>query len=150
MEESITRDDVFAREILSYFDRPLPDIRTLSPLALAWLGDTIFDLVVRTYIVGNGSTSPDKMQKKASRLVSAKAQADMISDISEILTDEEKDYVRRGRNAKPKTKAKNASSAQYHKATGFETLIGYLYLTGQTGRCITLIKQAIDGEINEK
>ncbi len=129
------------------------DIRTYSPLALAYIGDGIYELVVRTMVTGWGNRPVNELNKLSTAYVKAEAQAEMMIALKEELTQEEAEVFKRGRNAKPYTKAKNASRADYHKATGFEALMGYLYLTGQTERMLYLIKRGMEltqkGENNE-
>lgn len=132
------------QEILDYFEGKEVDIKTYSPLTFAYIGDDVFDLVIRTIVVNKGNTSPNKLHNMVIRYVSAKAQAKMYDAISPLLNDEEQDVLRRGRNSKPHTKAKNASSADYMKATALETLIGYLYLRDDMERIFELIKIGIN------
>jgi len=132
------------QEIIDYFEGKEVDIKTYSPLTFAYIGDDVFDLVIRTIVVNKGNTSPNKLHNTVIRYVSAKAQAKMLDVINSLLTDEEQDILRRGRNSKPHTKAKNASSADYMKATALETLIGYLYLKNDMERIFELIKTGIN------
>lgn len=120
------------------------DIRTYSPLALAYIGDGIYELVVRTMVTGWGNRPVNELNKLSTAYVKAETQAEMIIALKEELTEEEAEVFKRGRNAKPYTKAKNATRSDYHKATGFEALMGYLYLTGQTERMLYLIKQGME------
>lgn len=117
------------------------DIRTYSPLALAYIGDCVYDLVVRTVVVGKGNTGANQLHFRTSQIVKAQAQAAMIQALEDLLTEEEKDIYRRGRNAKSPTMAKNASMSDYRKATGLEALMGYLYLTNRFERIVELIRQ---------
>lgn len=123
------------------------DIKTYSPLTLAYIGDGIFELVIRTVLVSRGNCQANKLHKRASAIVKATNQEQMIQYLldSQKLTEEEETVYRRGRNAFTPTRAKNASVSQYRKATGFEALMGYLYLTNQNNRMIDLIKCALDG-----
>jgi len=129
------------------FDCKEVDIKTYSPLTLAFVGDCVFDLYIRTILVARGNSRPESLHKHKSKIVKAAAQAQMAESLSEVLTTEEADIYRRGRNAKSFSTAKNASVGDYRKATGFEALIGYLYLTDREDRIIELVKKAI--EINE-
>lgn len=106
------------------------DLRTYSPLTLAYIGDAIFELVVRTVLVERKNTQPEKLHKAATKIVKAETQALMIEALKEDLTDEELTVYKRGRNAKAVTRAKNATMSEYRRATGFEALMGYLYLKG--------------------
>ncbi len=145
MEKSVTFMMEYLREQFGFADA---DLRTYSPLTLAYIGDSIYDLVIRTLIVKHGNSQPNKLHKKASSMVKASAQAEMIEKLLPILTEEEMAVYKRGRNAKSYTKAKNATTLDYRKATGFEALMGYLYLKEDLERMIDLIKLALDkGEI---
>ncbi|MBQ6133680.1 MAG: ribonuclease III [Lachnospiraceae bacterium] len=132
--------------ILSFFDIEEKDIRTYSPLTLAFLGDAVYELVIRTLVVGKGNTSPAKLHKTSSSFEKAAAQSALLDRIEEELTDDEMDFVRRGRNSKPRTMAKNASTKDYLKATGLETLIGYLYIKGDEERLFYLMEKGMEGK----
>lgn len=119
------------------------DIRTYSPLTLAYIGDGIYDLVIRSIVVGKGNTKVANLHRETSRMVKAQAQAEMIEILLPHLTQEEADVYRRGRNAKSPTMAKNATMSDYRKATGFEALMGYLYLQDEFERLIELVKIAL-------
>lgn len=136
MEESVSllnliKDSFALKEV---------DIRTYSPLTLAYIGDAVYDLIIRTVVVGRGNTSANKLHKQTIEYVKAPAQARLIEAIQEDLTEEEAVIYRRGRNAKPYTMAKNASMGEYKKATGLEALVGYLYLTNRTERILELLQ----------
>ena len=120
------------------------DIRTYSPLTLAYIGDAIFELVVRTVLVERKNTQAEKLHKAATQIVKAETQARMIEALKESLTPEELSAYKRGRNAKAVTRAKNATMADYRKATGFEALMGYLYLKGEMERMIELIHLGVE------
>lgn len=135
MEESLNLKEKFLEE----FGLKEQDIRTYSPLTLAYIGDAVFEVVVRTVLVGRKNTQPEKLHKAATKIVKAETQALMIEALKENLTEEELTIFKRGRNAKAATKAKNATMSEYRKATGFEALIGYLYLKGETERILKLI-----------
>ena len=121
----------------------LPDPRELNPLQMAYLGDTLHDLYVRSMLVSR-KMSVGAMHKQAVRMVSAAAQARMLEAIEPELTDQEADVTRRGRNAQATHAApKHADPADYAHATGLEALWGYLYVTKQTDRLDTLIRLAI-------
>lgn len=125
------------------------DIRTYSPLTLAYIGDAIYDLIIRTILVEQGNTLVNKLHKRASQLVKAGTQSSMIEKIEPHFTKEEETIYKRGRNAKSVTMAKNASMADYRRATGFEAVMGYLYLTDQWNRMVDLIKIGLErGEKN--
>lgn len=120
------------------------DIRGYSPLALAYIGDGVYELVIRTLVVQEANRPARELHRRTTEYVKASAQAAMILALREELTEEEADVFKRGRNAQPGTTAKNASRADYHKATGFEALMGYLYLTGQTERMLALIRRGME------
>lgn len=116
------------------------ELNSYSPLVLAYLGDCVYELVVRTLLVEQSNCPVRKLHKKATAYVKAKTQADLITAVLEDLTEEEKDVYRRGRNAKSHTVPKNASIGDYRKATGMEAVIGYLYLKKDMERALDLIK----------
>jgi len=126
------------------FDITSKDIRTYSPLTLAYIGDAVYDLVIRSILVNRGNTAVNNLHKKASAIVKAPSQAAVAASIMEDLTEEEKDIYRRGRNSKPHTKAKNASTMEYLEATGLEAVVGFLYLKGDTDRVLDLIKLGLE------
>ena len=126
------------------FDITSKDIRTYSPLILAYIGDAVYDLVIRSILVNRGNTAVNNLHKKASAIVKAPSQAAVAASIMEDLTEEEKDIYRRGRNSKPHTKAKNASTMEYLEATGLEAVVGFLYLKGDTDRALDLIKLGLE------
>lgn len=115
-----------------------------SPLSLAFIGDSVFDVVIKTIMVERANCQVNKLQNRTSKIVRATSQAQIYDALKDFLTEEEANIMRRGRNAKPYTKAKNASYSEYCKATGVEALTGYLYLKGETKRLVELIKLGID------
>ena len=130
-------------EIKEQYD--LPDINPgeLAPLILAHIGDAIYEVVIRTITLSKGNRPVEKVHKEAISYVNAKSQADAADILLPMLTEEEADIYKRGRNAKANTKAKNASIGDYRKATGFEALMGYLYLKGETDRMLELIRAGV-------
>lgn len=128
----------------SKFDIEPKDIRTYSPLTLAYIGDAIFDVVVRSILVNKGNTAVNKLHQRASLVVKAPTQAKMAAVLMDDFTEEEADWYRRGRNSKPHTKAKNATTMDYLEATGFEAVMGYLYLTGDMERICELVRRGIE------
>ena len=126
------------------FDISPKDIRTYSPLTLAYIGDAIYDLIVRSVLVNRGNTAVNNLHKKASAIVKAQTQSDLAAAMMDDLTEEEKDVYRRGRNSKPHTKAKNATTIEYLEATGLEAVIGFLYLTGDMDRAVEIIKTGLE------
>nr|WP_178416373.1 ribonuclease III domain-containing protein [uncultured Blautia sp.] len=123
------------------------DIRSYSPLTLAYIGDGVYELIIRTILVKKGNCPVNRLHKKASSLVKAAAQSAIIEKIEEELTQEEHDIYRRGRNAHSPTMAKHATMADYRRATGFEALMGYLYLKEDYERMITLVRKGIGEEL---
>jgi ribonuclease-3 family protein len=119
------------------------DIRTYSPLTLAYIGDAVFDIVIRSILVNKGNTAVNKLHKRASDIVKAGTQAAFVKALMDDFTEEEADVYRRGRNSKPHTKAKNATTMDYLDATGFEAVVGYLYLTDNMDRICELIELGI-------
>lgn len=140
MEKSVNLKEVFLNE----FGLEEQDLRTYSPLTLAYIGDAIFELVIRTVLVERKNTQPEKLHKAATKIVKAETQAVMIELLKEDLTEEEMAVFKRGRNAKAVTRAKNATMSEYRRATGFEALMGYLYLKGDMERMIQLISMGIE------
>ena len=135
--------------IREYFEEKEVDVRTYSPLAFAYIGDGVFDLIIRTIVVGRGNTQTNKLHYRTSHIVKAHTQAEMIQKLLPYLTEEEQNIYRRGRNAKSSTVANNATTSDYRKATGFEALLGYLYLTGDFERILFLVKEGI-GQLGER
>lgn len=127
-------------EIHHYFPTDERDINAYSPLTLAYLGDAVYEIIIRTLIVEERPRMVKMLHKHASRLVNAKAQATLMISIENALSKEETTIYKRGRNAKSHSVAKNADIHDYRIATGLEALMGYLYLTGNTKRCLELIK----------
>lgn len=123
------------------------DIQMLSPLQLAYIGDSVYELLVRTYIVNN-SISVKDLHRTTTKYVKANAQADIVHKLDEKLTEEEKYFVKKGRNAKTNTSPKNADIIDYKYATGFECLLGFLYLTNQDDRIEELFEEIIKMERN--
>lgn len=123
--------------------RPI-DARTYSPLVLAYIGDSVYELLIRTKVVNHGSMQVNKMHKKSASLVKAEAQANMIKLLFDELTEEEQAVYKRGRNAKSVTMAKHAAMIDYRMATGFEALVGYLYLKGDQKRLLELVHDGLE------
>lgn len=125
------------------------ELITLSPLVLAYLGDTVYESYIREYLIKqNNQRKVNDLHKLAIKYVKAKAQADIIHEIEKDLTDEERRIYKRGRNQKSNTSPKNADIIDYKHATGFEALIGYLYLNNESDRLKYIIEKGI--EIIEK
>lgn len=144
MEEGVKSGSGFSdycREALRLKDQ---DVRSYSPLALAYIGDAAYELVIRTKVMNHGSMQVNKMHKKSADLVKAQTQANLFKVLEEELTQEELSVYKRGRNAKSVTVAKHAAMIDYRMATGFEALVGYLYLTGQYERMIELVSHGLE------
>ncbi len=118
--------------------------RTLSPLALAYIGDAVYEVYVREHVMLRGNMPVAKLHRAATGYVKAKAQSDIIHAISDRLTDEETAVFKRGRNAHSYTSAKNADIVDYRHATGFEALIGYLYLDGRSERLAEILAMSME------
>ncbi len=122
------------------------DVNMLSPLNLAFVGDTVFDLFVRERLVCEANRPVSKLHTRAAGIVKASAQARAVERIKDRLTEQEQGVIRRGRNAHVNHKAKNMSEADYHLATGLEALFGYLYLKGETDRLGEIFEMIIEEE----
>ena len=147
MEESVG----LLQQIKESFGLKEVDVRTYSPLTLAYIGDAVYDVIFRTAVVAQGNAPVNKLHHKTIQYVKAPAQAALIESIMDELTPEEEAVYKRGRNAKPYTMAKNATMGEYKKATGLEALVGYLYLTDQMERALELIRLGLaDLEAEEK
>lgn len=122
------------------------DYQQMNGIALAYMGDAIYEVYVRQHLLAKGMTKPTKLHHRATHYVSAKAQAFLIEKMLEqkLLKEEELDYFKRGRNAKSYTSAKNTSVVTYRISTGFEALFGYLYLSGQKERLDYLAQWCIE------
>ena len=120
------------------------DIKEYSPLTLAYIGDGIYDLIIRTLVVNKGNKQVQKLHLETSALVNAGTQSKMMRVLQEQLTEEEHAVYKRGRNAKSVSPAKNQSVTDYRRATGFEALLGYLYLKKEWQRILDLVKMGLD------
>jgi len=119
-------------------------VRMLNPLKLAYLGDAVFEMYIRMYLINKVVLTPNEMSKKATHYVKAASQASLINGIKELLTEEEWTIVKRGRNQKSSTVPKNALLSDYRYATGFESLIGYLHLLNREERLVEIIGIGIE------
>ena len=144
MEENVDTAGISVNGIGSFFGIEGKDIRSFSPLTLAYIGDAVYEIVIRTIIVEKGNAPVNKLHHKASSLVKAVAQKEAMEKILPLLTKEEEAIYKRGRNAKSYTSAKNASVIDYRIATGFEALMGFLYLMGRNERMLELVKIAVN------
>lgn len=120
------------------------DVRAYSPLTLAYIGDAVYDMIIRTVVVERSNRPANELHKRTSGFVKAQTQAAMIDALLPLLSEEEEAVYKRGRNAKSYTSAKNASIGDYRKATGFEALLGYLYLQDKTERVLELVKVGLE------
>ncbi len=118
----------------------------LSPLNLAFIGDTVFDLIVRARLVRETNEPVDRLNRKAAAVVNAGNQSRMVEALKPLFTEEEAAVYRRGRNARSSTHPKNASIQDYRRATGLEAVFGYLYLCGRKERILELFDAAADGD----
>ena len=142
MEKSVGFEfDSYMQEL---FQMEEVDVSTYSPLTLAYIGDGIYDLIIRSLVVNHGNKQVNKLHKETSSLVQASAQSLMMRTMQEHLTEEEHAIYKRGRNAKAITPAKNQSITDYRRATGFEALLGYLYLKKEWKRMLDLVKIGLD------
>ena len=142
MEESVTFSD-----FLEYYKKSMGlepvDVRTYSPLVLAYIGDAVYELMIRSKVINHGSMQVNKMHKHSAALVKASAQAQLIKALQEELTEEELAAYKRGRNAKSATMAKHATMIDYRMATGLEALVGWLFLTEQYVRLVELVSRGL-------
>ena len=120
------------------------DIREYSPLTLAYIGDSIYDLVIKTLVISRGNRPVNQLHRMTSSLVQASAQSRMMRTLQGLLTEEEHAVYKRGRNAKSVSPAKNQSVTDYRRATGFEALMGYLYLEKEWERMLSLIRTGLE------
>lgn len=124
--------------------KEIDSAKMLSPLVWAYVGDSVYELFVRTHLTNTSNAKPHKLHIESIKYVKAKAQADILKKITNNLTEEEKDIVRRGRNTENHHVAKNSNVADYSQSTAFEALIGYLYLTKQDDRLKEILNMCID------
>jgi len=148
MEKSIGTD--LSSYMSAVFEMQEVDTSSYSPLTLAYIGDCVYDLVIKSLVISHGNKPVQKLHKETSNLVQASAQSKMMRKIQEHLTSEEQVVFRRGRNTKTVSPAKNQSLTDYRRATGFEALIGYLYLNKNYQRLIDLIKIGLDSMEEEQ
>lgn len=120
------------------------DVNMMSPLVWAYIGDAVYEMHIRTYLINTTALKPNKLHIESIKYVKAKAQAEILNKIYDKLTDEEKDIVRRTRNTQNHHLPKNAELKDYMYATAFEGLIGYLFLTSQKERLDTILKMTIN------
>ena len=142
MEKSVEwQFDSYMQEL---FQMKEVDIKEYSPLTLAYIGDSIYDLIIKSLVINGGNKQVQKLHRETSSMVQASAQSKMMRTIQEHLTEEEHAVFKRGRNAKSVSPAKNQSITDYRRATGFEALMGYLYLKKEWKRMLDLVKIGLD------
>ena len=147
MEQKVTQESALPQlnaQLREVFEIPEQEIQSYSPLTLAYLGDAVYELIIRYYYVERGNAPVDKLHSHSSKVVNASAQSELIRLLEEELTEEELAVYKRGRNARPHTKAKNATTSDYKRATGCEALIGWLFLQGRWERLITLLHSGLE------
>ena len=130
-------------QTMKQFDRGEADLRTYSPLSLAFLGDAVYSLLIRTLVLSEGNRPAGKLHRETSEYVCASAQAAIGDAILPLLTPEEERIYKRGRNANPSHHTRSATMEDYIKATALETLCGYLYLKDETERLLELLHEGI-------
>ena len=143
MEEGLNERSMLS-QIHKEFGSGGVDIRTYSPLTLAYIGDAVFEIIIRTLIVEKGQRAANTLHRHTTKIVCAQTQAKMIEAVYDSLTEEEQEVYRRGKNTKTNSSAKNASLSDYHKATGFEALCGYLFLKDNMERITQIIGQSLE------
>ena len=130
------------------------EVKQMNPVVLAFLGDAVYSLWVRERLVRSGEGKAAEFQRAASKIVSARGQSAFLENVLPLLTEEETEIFKRGRNAKKPTKSKSATAAEYNRSTGFEAVIGFLHLTGQSARIEKLLsyidETALKGQAAEK
>jgi len=136
--------DGFLAGISEAFPGKRQDVRACSPLTLAYIGDAVYDLIIRTVVVERANRPANELHRITVKYVNANAQSKIVQVLMENFTEEERAIYRRGKNSKPHTTAKNASVADYLKATGFEAVIGYLYLTKRMDRALELVRKGLE------
>ena len=146
MEESVSG---LNRKFRETFGLEPVDLKTYSPLTLAYIGDAAHELVIRSLVVEQGNAPVNKLHKRSSRLVKAQAQAEAAVKLLDVFTEEELAVYKRGRNARSHTMAKNAEMTDYRMATGFEAVMGYLHLKQDYERMVTLIHLGIGDKLGE-
>ena len=124
-------------------EKKIEEVKLMSPLVWAYVGDCVYELFIRMQLVNTTKLNPHKLHVEAIQYVKAQAQAEILAKLYDELTEEEKDIVRRGRNAENHHLPKNANATDYMYATAFEALIGYLYLTKQDTRLKDILEKVI-------
>lgn len=133
-------EEDFFSLVMGEFEQSIKEPERLTPLMLAYIGDAVYEVLARSLVISKGNKAINQVHKDNVKFVNATTQARISEIIEDKLTEAELSQLKRGRNAKTNTSAKNSSLADYRKATGFEALMGYLYLTGQKKRIVELCK----------
>lgn len=142
MEKSVEFEfDTYMKESFQMHE---VDINGYSPLVLAYIGDSIYDLIIKSLVINSGNRPVNMLHKETSKYVQASAQSQMMRKMQAHLTEEEHTIYKRGRNAKSVSPAKNQSITDYRRATGFEALLGYLYLKKEWKRMLDLVKIGLE------
>jgi len=138
-------DSLNAAAFLSRSGGGLGDVNRYSPLGLAFIGDSVLELLTRGYLMKNGGGRTGDMTREAMKFLSANAQSEMYEKLIPVLTEDEAGALRRGRNANAKSHPKNASHSEYRRATGVEALFGWLYVKGRVERIVELFNICVGG-----
>lgn len=142
MEDGVVwQFDAYMKEMLGMKEA---EAKEYSPLTLAYIGDSIYDLIIKSLVVNEGNRPVKELHRQTSRYVKASAQSQMMRVLQDRLTEEEHAVYKRGRNAKSVSPAKNQSVTDYRRATGFEALMGYLYLKGDLKRLLELVREGLE------
>lgn len=145
-DKAYPENDIEVEKLLNVFQKTLGvrpvDASQYSPLALAYMGDSVYELLIRTRVVSEANMQVNKLNKRGSALAMAKTQARLAELLDQELTEEERHWIQRGKNAKVVNIPKSCTAHEYHMATGFECLLGFLYLDGQLFRILELVRKA--------
>ncbi len=133
----------FVSNMRKNYDIKPMEVMNLHPLVLAYIGDAVYEVYIRTMLVINNKKNVNGLHKLSIKYVKAKAQSDIVHRIMDMLSQDEQDVVRRGRNAKSATVPKHAEITDYRYSTGYEALIGYLYLTNNTQRLMEILELSV-------
>ncbi len=150
MEKNINMDhdeyQISEEKIINLLKSPRKkqEVKRLNPLVLAYIGDAVYEVYVRKYLISTQKTLVNQLHKSAIQFVKAESQSSIIHHIMDDLTQEEQTILKRGRNSKSQTIPKHADVSDYRYATGFEALIGYLYLIGEEKRLMDMIAKSIE------
>ena len=142
MEKGMTFE--FYEHIRDVLEIPEPDTDSCSPLVLAYIGYCIYDLIIKSMVVGRGIKQVQRLHEETSSYVQASAQSQMMRTMQQHLTEEEHAIYRRGRNTRSVSAAKNQTITDYRRATGFEALLGYLFLKKRYARLMEIVKIGLD------